>query len=104
MKTPTIYLETAIFNFPFADDAPQYRADTLKLFEEIKAGNFKAYTSEYVQNELNGERHEEKREKMLKLITEYNISVPPPMVDIINKTNGYKGMFIHSPAEIIENA
>jgi hypothetical protein len=37
MKKTSIYLETTIFNFPFADDAPQYKADTLKLFEEIKA-------------------------------------------------------------------
>ncbi len=35
MKIPTIYLETTMFNFPFADDAPQYKADTLRLFEEI---------------------------------------------------------------------
>ena len=31
-RIPTIYLETTIFNFPFADDAPQYKADTLKLY------------------------------------------------------------------------
>ena len=37
MRAPTIYLETTIFNFPFADDAPQYRDDTLPLFAEIKA-------------------------------------------------------------------
>ena len=52
MKIPTIYLETTIFNFPFADDAPQYKADTLKLFSEIKAGRFLPYTSEYVTREL----------------------------------------------------
>jgi hypothetical protein len=40
MKLPKIYLETTMFNFPFADDAPQYQADTLRLFEEIKAGKF----------------------------------------------------------------
>jgi len=39
MSKPKIYLETTIFNFPFADDAPQLREDTLKLFEEIRAGN-----------------------------------------------------------------
>jgi hypothetical protein len=36
MRVPAIYLETTIFNFPFVDDAPQYRSDTLELFEEIK--------------------------------------------------------------------
>jgi hypothetical protein len=41
-RVPTIYLETTIFNFPFADDAPQYKADTLRLFAEIKAGKFRS--------------------------------------------------------------
>jgi hypothetical protein len=27
VEKPKIYLETTMFNFPFADDAPQYRAD-----------------------------------------------------------------------------
>jgi hypothetical protein len=44
MKIPKIYLETTIFNFPFAEDAPQYKADTLKLFNEIRAGRFEPYT------------------------------------------------------------
>jgi hypothetical protein len=52
LRIPTIYLETTIFNFPFADDAPQYKADTLQLFAEIKAGKFKPFTSEYVTREL----------------------------------------------------
>jgi hypothetical protein len=45
VRIPAIYLETTIFNFPFADDAPQYRALTLRLFEEIKTGKFKPFTS-----------------------------------------------------------
>jgi hypothetical protein len=65
-KTPTIYLETTIFNFPFSDDAPQYRADTLRLFEEIKMGKFRPFTSEYVLRE------------------------------------GFKRVFIHTPAEVID--
>ena len=32
-RIQTIYLETTIFNYPFADDAPQYKADTLRLFK-----------------------------------------------------------------------
>jgi len=52
MRVPTIYLETTVFNSPFADDAPQYRADTLRLFAEIKAVKFQPFTSEYVPREL----------------------------------------------------
>jgi predicted nucleic acid-binding protein len=75
MKVPKIYLETTIFNFPFVDDAPQYKADTLKLFDEIRAGKFEPYTSEYVLEELNNEKNSEKREKMLALIDEYNVTI-----------------------------
>jgi len=74
MRVPTIYLETTIFNFPFADDAPQYRADTLRLFAEIKAGKFKPFTSEYVTRELESAT-DSRREDRLRLIKEYDIEV-----------------------------
>jgi hypothetical protein len=48
LRIPTVYLETTIFNFPFTDDAPHYKEDTLKFFAEIKAGKFRPFTSEYV--------------------------------------------------------
>jgi predicted nucleic acid-binding protein len=73
MTIPKIYLETTIFNFPFADDAPQYRADTLRLFEEIKAGKFEPYTSEYVIRELDATANEDKRTRMKKLIEDYGV-------------------------------
>ncbi|GHU49135.1 hypothetical protein FACS1894200_07430 [Spirochaetia bacterium] len=37
MSIPRIYLETTVFNFPFADDAPEYKQDTLNLFAAIRA-------------------------------------------------------------------
>jgi predicted nucleic acid-binding protein len=152
-----IYLETTIFNFPFADDAPQYQDDTRKLFKEIKAGKFEAYTSEYVIRELRDTRETEKREKMFSLIQEYSVRYleATPEIDrlgrvyigegvipvayeadalhiaaatihsidiivslnfkhivkhktiieteIINAREGYKRVFIHTPAEVIEN-
>jgi predicted nucleic acid-binding protein len=73
MDKPKIYLETTIFNFPFADDATQYRADTLRLFEEIKAGKFEPYTSEYVIRELDAAANEDKRARMKKLIEDYDV-------------------------------
>jgi len=69
-----IYLETTIFNFPFAEDAPQYRADTLKLFAEIKAGKFKPFTSEYVTRELEAAT-DTQRDVRLRLIQEYGVEV-----------------------------
>jgi hypothetical protein len=76
MRIPTIYLETTIFNFPFVDDAPQYRSDTLKLFEEIKNGNFKPFTSEYVVRELEAATDSLKNERLM-LIKEHKIEIIP---------------------------
>jgi len=76
MRVPTIYLETTIFNFPFADDAPQYRADTLQLFTEIKTGKFKPFTSVYVTQELEAAT-DTNREDRLRLIKDYEVEVIP---------------------------
>ena len=74
MRIPSIYLETTIFNFPFHDDAPQYRADTLQLFSEISEGKFKPVTSEYVTLELEAaiDLH---REDRLQMIEKYKIDI-----------------------------
>ena len=80
LRIPAIYLETTIFNFPFADDAPQYRADTLRLFAEIKAGKFRPFTSEYVIQELEAAT-DSKREDRLQLIEEYEVEVIPASDD-----------------------
>ena len=82
MRIPSIYLETTIFNFPFVDDAPQYKADTIKLFEEIKVGKFKPYTSEYVIQELEKTTDTVKREKMIALIPDCKITIIPESEDI----------------------
>jgi len=157
MRVPTIYLETTIFNFPFADDAPQYRADTLRLFAEIKAGKFRPFTSKYVTQELAVTKNAEKLAKMETLISDYGITVIPanPEIErlanvylsagiipvkfetdalhiasatvtgldfivslnfkhivkhktiieteIINAREGFKRVFIHTPAEVIDN-
>ena len=36
MKVLKIYLETTVFNFKFADDSPEKKQDTIKLFEVIE--------------------------------------------------------------------
>jgi len=77
MGKPKIYLETTIFNFPFADDAPELRADTIKLFEEIKIGKYEPYTSIYVLDELENTVQIDKLEKMKGLIQSCNITIIP---------------------------
>jgi predicted nucleic acid-binding protein len=72
LKPLKIYLETTVFNFKFADDAPDKKQDTLKLFDEIKAKKYIPYTSDYVLQEL-VKAEEPKRTKMVNLIKEYNV-------------------------------
>ncbi len=157
MRIPTIYLETTIFNFPFSDDSPQYKADVLQLFDEIKAGKFKSFTSQYVVEELEAAT-DILKEKRLALIEKYGIikiaacdeakrlaeayisaGIIPPRyttdamhvaavtvagidcivslnfrhivkhktilgTEYINAREGYKRIFIYTPAEVMENA
>ena len=76
MRVPKIYLETSVFNFCFADDSPDKRIETLRLFEEIRQGKYEPYTSDYVVGELQ-EAPESKRRKMIDLITQYSMLVIP---------------------------
>jgi hypothetical protein len=96
-RIPTIYLETTIFNFPFADDAPQYRADTLRLFAEIKAGKFKPFTSQYVLDELEAAT-DSLREKRLRLIPEYGVEIIPASDEAKNLAMVYIESGIIPPA------
>lgn len=73
MWIPKIYLETTLFNFYFDDDREAH-PDTVRLFEDIKAGKFKAFTSGYVIDEL-AKAPPEKRDKMLALIDQYAVEV-----------------------------
>jgi predicted nucleic acid-binding protein len=157
-KTPVVYLETSVFNFPFSDDAPQYKADTLRLFEEIREGKFQPITSRYVLDELSATKDTAKKEKMGALLAEYGVKVFEPSdeiarladiyvaegiipqkfvtdalhiaaaavfgadyiislnfrhivkhktifeTEVVNTQEGYKRVFIHSPAEVTGDA
>ena len=73
MRTQRIYLETTLFNYYFDTDRDAH-ADTVTLFKEIAARKYEAYTSDAVLGEL-AKAPAEKRDAMLALVGEYNISV-----------------------------
>jgi len=81
MRVPRIYLETSIFNFYFADDAPDKKRDTLKLFEEIKKGLYAPYTSEYVFFELR-RADEPKQSQMIELTDRYGVMLLESSVEV----------------------
>jgi len=74
MKILKIYLETTVFNFKFADDSPDKKRDTEKLFNEIEQKKYTPYTSEYVLQELL-KAEEQKRIKMVNLLKQYSINI-----------------------------
>ncbi len=74
MRQPKMYIETSVFNFVFADDAPDKRDDAVALFAEIEQGKYAPYTSAYVLEELN-QAPEPKRNDMLQLISRYKIEI-----------------------------
>ena len=73
MRKQKIYIETTLFNYYFDTDRDAH-ADTVKLFKEIEAGKYEAFTSDYVIDELEATKGE-KREKMLALIEQYDVAV-----------------------------
>ncbi|AEF81041.1 hypothetical protein [Leadbettera azotonutricia] len=84
MSQPKIYLETTMFSFYYETrEDPHYqelKAQTRQVFDMIKAGKFEPYTSIYTTAEIDDNADPEKRENMLRLITDYgvkNLAVTP---------------------------
>lgn len=73
MKKLRLYFETTMFNYFFDTDRDGH-TDTVRMFEAVRAGEYEAYTSEYVTYELQMSS-EPKRSSMLALIEEYGIKV-----------------------------
>ena len=70
----TIYLDTSVINFLFADDAPDKKEDTIEFFENfIKTGIYNCFISDYVVSEIEDTREIEKRNKLLKVISDYGL-------------------------------
>jgi predicted nucleic acid-binding protein len=72
----TIYLDTSVINFLFAEDAPELKAVTIELFEHfIRPEIYESYVSEFVLREINMTNDSEKRELLVKTIENYPIDL-----------------------------
>ncbi len=87
MRTPKIYLETTLFNF-YIDETREAHTDTVKLFKEIAAGKYNAFTSRYVIDEID-KAFEPKRDQMLRLILEYDIPILEPSEEAAHLADMY---------------
>ncbi len=52
MKKLKLYVETSVWNFLFADDAPEKKRDTKRFFEEVASGEYELFISELVIEEI----------------------------------------------------
>ena len=75
----SIYLDTSVINFLFADDAPEKKEVTVDFFNNfIKTGIYQTNISVFVIEEILQTKDESKKESLLKVITDYNINIIEP--------------------------
>ncbi|MBU0700056.1 hypothetical protein KKE26_01975 [bacterium] len=71
MKKPQLYLETSVWNFYFAIDAPEKMEITLRFFDKIKQGDYEIFISDVVIEEI-GRADDDKKHLLLNIIAEYS--------------------------------
>jgi len=71
MRRLKLYLETSVWNFYFADDAPEKRDATIQFFGLVQQGEYDIYISTVVFDEIN-RASAAKQERLLQLIQLYH--------------------------------
>lgn len=78
MVKPTVYLDTSVISFLFAEDAPEKQEITVDFFENfVKLGFYEVCVSEYVVQELNQVPDQAERERLLNVLSDYPIELRP---------------------------
>ncbi len=76
MKRKSIYLDTSIINFLFADDEPEKKEITLEFFEHyVKPGVHHVFISQIVTDEITRTKDAHKRELLMEAIDNYSIEL-----------------------------
>ena len=107
MKKISIYLDTSIINFLFADDAPEKRDITLDFFENyIQTNKYDVCISPVVIDEINKTTCVAKRDKLLDVIRTYQIKIVD-ISGILSEVNELAERYISTgaiPAKKLEDA
>jgi len=77
MAKPRLYLETSVWNFIFADDAPEKKQITLAFFDKVKDGEYEIFISDIVIQEIE-RADEDKQQQLFESIEQYK----PKMLEI----------------------
>lgn len=70
MRKLKLYVETSVWNFLFADDAPDKQRGTIRFFEEIQGGDYELFVSEMVMMEIR-RAPESIKNKLLAKVSEF---------------------------------
>ena len=71
MRKLRLYIDTSVWNFFFADDAPEKKEITCDFFDLVKKGKYEIYISPVVFKEINN-APQAKRDSLAKLISDYS--------------------------------
>lgn len=76
MRKLSIYLDTSVINFLFAEDAPEKQEITLEFFEHyVLPQIYDVYVSVVVIDEISRTKDQHKREMLLATLRQYNITL-----------------------------
>jgi len=89
MRKLRLYLETSVWNFYFADDAPEKRDITKEFFESVKQGRYDIFISQTVLNEIDG-ADEGKKNQLMQLIKDHQ----PQELDITQEATDLSKEYI----------
>ncbi len=102
MKKLKIYLETSVWNFVFADDAPEKMAITQEFFELVRKGVYHVYISDVVLAEINRASDDTKK-KLLDLIEE----IEPENLELTQEAEDLAAIYLERkivPEKKVEDA
>lgn len=83
-----VYVETSVWSFAFAEDAPDYRSDTLVFFERCRERRIDAFVSAVVLEEI-GRADAPLRTKLMRLVGEIRPVVLPMTGDVQKLTAAF---------------
>ena len=89
MRKLRLYLETSVWNFYFADDAPEKRDITKEFFESVKQGRYDIFISQTVLNEID-RADEGKKNQLMQLIRDHQ----PQELDITQEATDLSKEYI----------
>ena len=88
MKKLKLYLDTSVISHIFADDTPDKKTDTIKLWNEISNDKYDVYISTVTIGELN-KCSEPRRTQMVEKLDEIDYHILEETDEVIDLANEY---------------